>query len=163
MRPLNRGQHKDLGAKASDPEEAMKSLVRLLAARERSVHEARKRLLEKGYSSESCASALERALACGLLDDQRFAEDLIKDKLAAGWGKHRIDQELYRFGIAKDTLEGYPEAYFLEEEQLQRALNTLERYHTRSKNPQQQAYRYLVGKGYSSSIAAAAVRTLEDL
>jgi len=161
MRPLTGGKRKDLGAKASDPDEAMNSLVRLLATRQRSVQETRKRLLEKGYSDESSSNAIDRALACGLLDDRRFAEDLIKDRLSSGWGKRRIEQELYHFGIAKDTVEGYPEAFISEEEQLEQALRILERYHTRSKNPQQSAYRHLVARGYSSDTAAAAVKTLK--
>ena len=161
MRPLNRKQRKDLGAKASDPDEAMNSLVRLVAARERSVQESRKRLLEKGFNAEAASIAVERALGCGLLDDQRFAQGLIKDRLAAGWGRRRIDADLYRFGIAKDSVEGYPEAYFSDDEQLELALTALKRHRTRSKNPRQAAYQHLISKGYSSDIASAAVRTLD--
>jgi len=161
MKPLIGRQYKELGAMASDPDEAMKSLVRLLATRERSVQEAHNRLLQKGYSLESSSSAIERALACGLLDDQRFAVDLIKNRLSTGWGRHRIDQELYHFGIAKDTIEGYPEAFFTEEEQLEQALIALKRHRSRSKKPQQAAYRHLVARGFSSDIAAAAIKTLE--
>jgi len=159
MSALNRRQRKDLGTKAKDPDEAMNSLVRLIAARGRSVHEARKRLMEKGYSAESTAKAIERALDCGLLDDQRFAGGLIKDKLSAGWGSYRIDQELYYFGIDKDAIEGYPSAFFSDEAQLEQALIALKRHRSRSKNPRQAAYRYLVSKGYSSDVASAAIKT----
>ena len=139
----------------------MNSLARLLALRDRSVQEVRKRLSDKGFSAEATASAIERALDCGLLDDQRFAQDLIKDKLSLGWGRLRIDQELYRFGIAKTSIEGYPEAFFTEESELEQALKSLQRHHSRAKNPRQAAYSYLLGKGYSSSIAGAAIRTFE--
>ena len=140
----------------------MNALVRLLTARERSVQEARKRLLDKGYTRESSSHAIERALACGLLDDQRFAEGLIKDRLSAGWGRRRIDQDLYLFGIAKASIEGYPEAFFNEDDELEQALLALKHHRSRSKNPRQAAYRHLVSKGYSSDIASAAIRTLAD-
>jgi len=158
MRPLNRGQAKNLGAKATDADEAMNALVRLVAARERSVQETNKRLLEKGYSQDATSSAVERALSCGLLDDQRFAKDLIKDRLAAGWGRRRIESDLYRFGINKGEVEGYPEAFFSDDEQLEQALLILKCHRTRSKNPRQAAYQYLVSKGYSSNVASIAVR-----
>jgi len=162
MRPLTNRYRKDLGAKASDFEEAMNALVRLLSARERSVQEAHNRLLGKGYSSESSSNAVERALACGLLDDQRFAEGLIKDRLSSGWGRRRIEADLHLFGIVKESIEGYPEAFFNDDEQLEQALFALKRHRSRSKNPRQAAYRHLIGKGYSSDIASSAVRRLED-
>jgi len=162
MRPLTNGYRKDLGAKASDSEEAMNALVRLLSARERSVQEAHNRLLGKGYSPESSLNAIERAVGCGLLDDQRFAEGLIKDRISAGWGRRRIDADLHLFGIVRESIEGYPEAFFNDDEQLEQALFALRRHHSRSKNPRQAAYRHLMGKGYSSDIANAAIRRLED-
>jgi len=162
MRPLNQGQRKDLGAKATNADEAMNALVRLVAARERSVQETRKRLLEKGYSQEASSCAVERALGCGLLDDQRFAQDLIKDRLSAGWGKRRIEADLYRFGIAKGEIEGYPEAFFSDDEQLEQALIALSKHRSRSKNPRQAAYNHLISKGYSSNIASAAIRLSVD-
>ena len=153
---------KDLGSKASDPDSAMDSLVRLLAARERSEQEAHKRLTEKGYNPQSSSCAIKRALACGLLDDQRFARGFIKDKHAKGWGRYRIEQELYRFGIAKEGVEGYPDEFFSEEAELEQALLLLRQHHSRSKNPHQAAYRYLTAKGYSPTTATSAIKTLRE-
>ncbi len=158
---MNSKRAKDLGAKATDADAAMDSLARLLAVRERSVQEAQKRLLEKGYDEQAVTCAIKRALGCDLLDDQRFARGLIKGKLSSGWGQRRIEQELYRFGIRVTSIEGYPEEFFKEEEQLKRALHALERHRSRAKDPRGAAYRFLVSKGYSSDIASAALRAVE--
>jgi regulatory protein len=136
----------------------MDSLVRLLSARERSVQEAHKRLAEKGFDSKASSEAVNRALDCGLLDDQRFAKRLIEVKIAAGWGEYRINQELYRFGIPKDSIEGYPEAFFAAEDQLERALQALKKHRSRAKNPRQAAFKYLISRGFDSEIAGAAVK-----
>ena len=151
-------QKQDLGAKATSADAAMDSLARLLVVRERSLKEAQDRLLEKGYEEHTVASALDRALACGLLDDARFAQTYIKGKLSAGWGQKRIERELYRFGIATEMIDGYPDDFFCEDEQVEQALEALKKHRSRSKNPKQAAYRYLIGKGYSSSVASSAVR-----
>ena len=158
---MNRFKTKELDQKATDVDEAMNSLVRLLATRERSIYEAYKRLSEKGYSADASSTAIERAMACGLLDDQHFADALIHDKVAAGWGKRRIELELFRFGIAQESIEGYPQDFFSEEDQLAKALELLRRHHSRAKNPRQAAYRYLVRKGYSSEIASLAIKISE--
>jgi len=158
---MSRFKTKDLGQKATDVDEAMNSLIRLLATRERSVYEANQRLAEKGYSSAASSAAIERALACGLLDDQHFACGLIHDKVNAGWGKRRIELELYRFGIVKESIEGYPQEFFSEEDQHEKALVLLRRHHSRAKNPRQAAFRYLVSKGYSTEIASAALKLVE--
>lgn len=156
---MNSRLTKELGAQAFDAQAAMDSLARLLATRQRSVHEAHVRLLKKGYDSQTIAHVLQRALACELLNDQRFARSFIKDKLAAGWGRRRVEQELHRFGITVEEIEGYPDEYFSEDEQLERALLALRRHHSQSKNPRQAAYRFLIGRGYSSDVASAAIRS----
>lgn len=163
MQAVNRRPKKVSTAKAASYEACMDYLARLLSTRERSLQESQKRLLDKGYQEQVVSLVLERAQACGLLDDQRFAQGLIKDKLAAGWGTRRIEQELYRFGINKEFVEGYPEDFVTEEDQLQNALRALERHHSRSKNPQQAAYRYLISKGYSPDIVTAAIRAQEEV
>lgn len=162
MVPLQKKQKKVSAEKAADANAAMDSLARLVATRERSVREVETRLADKGYTEQTIAQAVERALACDLLDDTRFAEGYIKDKLRAGWGRKRIEQELYRFGIQAPELKGYPEAYFSEDEQLQTALQALERHHSRSKNLREARYRYLVSKGYSSDIVSQAVRLYSE-
>lgn len=144
--------------KASDPTAAMDTLVRLLATRERSVQESTQRLKDKGYQEEAILEATRRALSCGLLDDQRFAQNYIKDKTLSGWGPRRIEERLYFFGISKEDIEGYPESYYDFDTQITQATKALSCHRSRSKNPRQAAYRYLVNKGYDGEVAHTAIQ-----
>ncbi len=154
---------KELGCKASSSDAAWNSLTRLLATRGRSVQESRERLLEKGYDDKVVEFVLNRALACGLLDDQKFAQSLIKGRIAAGWGIRRIERELSRFGINTENIDGYPEAFISEDALLVKACALLRRHRSTSKNPRQAAYRYLMSRGYNQDIALAAIqKTQED-
>lgn len=136
----------------------MDSLIRTLTARQRSVQDVRIRLEEKGYEQHAVSRAVERALASGLLDDDAFARRFIADRLSAGWGERRIEQELHRLGIAVESIEGYPDDFFSEDDRLERARLALSRHRTRSKNPRQAAYRFLLSRGYDPDTASAAVR-----
>lgn len=159
---MDKRTKKDLGARASNPLAAMDALARLLATRERSTSEAQKRLIEKGYTETAVEDTLKRAVSCGLLDDQRFAQDFIKTKLTAGWGARRIEQELYRFGISKDSIEGYPDAFYSNDDQLEKALVALKKHRSKSKNPRQAAYRYLAGRGFSHDVIHTALRAQDE-
>ena len=151
-------QKKVTPEKAASADAAMDYIALLLARREYSEYEVRSRLNDRGYTARTVAQAITRAVGCGLIDDQRFAQRFIKSKISAGIGKYRIEQELRLKGINAEGVEGYPEAFYSEVDELENALSVLSRFHTRSKNQYQAAFRHLVGKGYSSSLAQAALR-----
>ena len=159
---ISRNTAKVDAAKAFSADAAMDSLARLLVTRERSAVEVQGRLRDKGYKPQAISSAIDRALACGLLDDQRFGCNFVKDRLSRGWGQQRIEQELLRFGIVAENIKGYPHEYITEENQLERALDALKKHRTNSKNPQQSAYRFLIGRGYSSDIASTAAKQVRQ-
>lgn len=161
MRALNNKKTKLAPEKAASIDAAMDALARLVAARERSTHEVSTRLKDKGFDEDVVEQAVKRGCTCGLLDDERFARSYVKDKSNAGWGKRRIEQELYRYGLRLEVFAGYPEEFFCQDDELAHALKALERHHSRSKNPRQAAYRYLVGKGFSFEIASAAIKAHE--
>lgn len=162
------------GVKASDDEDtadqpggkekqkpgAFDRIVRWTSNRFRSEADLRKRLLREGYTLEQIDEAIERAQRCLLIDDERFADVLVRSRVRAGKGKVGIESELRKEGIDPFSLPGWPEDYFSDddESELDRAVSFLDKHPTRSKNPRQAAYRKLLGKGYSSSIAGAASR-----
>ena len=100
------------------------------------------------------------ALDAGYISDERFAHALVNGKARLGWGRGRIEWELRRFGIDILTLEGYPAAFYEDEDDLQRAVGVLIRFHTRSKNMREAQYRHLVNKGFSADIAQKALTQL---
>jgi regulatory protein len=75
-----------------------KSLA-LLARREQSRRELSERLQRDGYTREETREALDRLAADGYQDDARFAEMLVRSRIANGYGPRRIRAELRTHAI----------------------------------------------------------------
>ncbi|MEG1253427.1 MAG: regulatory protein RecX [Raoultibacter sp.] len=138
---------------------AFKKIERLCAVREQSTKALRERLVREEFDPLATDEAIARAVACGLLDDARFADVLIRTRLSAGKGMMGIEAELCRFAIDPAGVAGWPGDYGVAlEGEVDRALALLHRRPPTAKNKREGAYRRLVGKGYSSSVAASAAR-----
>ena len=131
-------------------------LLRLLNTRERCVSELRSRLKADGYPSGIIEDLLSWALECNLVSDQRFAEAFISGKKNLGWGRLRIERELSSRGIEPYSLEGYPDSYFGDDEELARALDLALRVGPQKENRRQLVYKRLLARGFSSEIASKA-------
>lgn len=137
---------------------AFSKIHRLVAVRERASEELRQRLKREGFSEEATEKALERALRSGLVDDSRFAEALVRTRLASGKGMRGIEVELEKWGIDPDTVIAHQEEVCDEDAEVQRALEVLRRRPPKAKNQRDAAYRRLMQKGYGSSAASTAAR-----
>jgi len=146
-------------------ERVMADAYRLLGHRARSRHELRRRLLQKGHDDEAVAGALERLAGDGLLDDAEFARSYVADKRGlSGWGSRRIFRGLTELGVARDVIDaalGAAAATEGDDAELERALAVLRRRGA----PQaplvaarRRAYQALVRRGFSTTVAYAAIR-----
>ncbi len=150
-------------AEASVEEEAaqaFKKILKLASIKEQATEKLRTRLLRDGYSEAAVARALERAVACRIVDDERYAESFVRMRIAQGRGRRGVERELEELAIRVPDEEVWSEAFERtgSEDELGRALELLDRKPPRSKNLREGAYRKLVQKGYSSDIAASASR-----
>lgn len=174
-----------MAERTEDETKAFEKVTRLTCARERGSRELVDRLVRDGFSREVAESAVQRALDCGLIDDVRYGSVLVRTRVAQGRGRKGIEDELDRAGIAATDIPGWPDEFFSlsgfnpfrvavndedgfvgcsfgcessDEQEVERALALLRRKPPRSKNIQASAYRKLVTKGYSTSVASAATR-----
>ncbi|MEA3303791.1 MAG: regulatory protein RecX [Pseudomonadota bacterium] len=87
----------------TDLQEAEQGAIRLLAPREHSRLELRRKLLKRDHAAEVVEEVLQRLEAHGLLSDERFVEQYIAMRKRKGYGPVRIRKELRERGI-NDTL-----------------------------------------------------------
>ncbi len=78
---------------------AHERLLRLVAARERSLHDLAERLLRDGYPSEVVQRVCARFVELALIDDSRFASMLARARSQSGYGRRRVLDELRRHGV----------------------------------------------------------------
>ena len=144
----------DEDVRLSDPDAAFRKIERLCLVRERASEQLRQRLARGGFEAEAVEAALDRALACGLVDDGRFADVLVRSRLAQGRGRAA---ELESLGIDADSVEALAAADD-DAGEVDRALALLDRKPPRAKNRRDAAYRRLAQKGFSASVSSSAAR-----
>lgn len=134
---------------------------RLLAQRQRSREELRRRLLQKDHTEQAIAAVLERLDADGLLDDRAFAAAFAADKRRfGGWGVERIRRGLADLGVDIAVIEAVL-ASSGDDDELERALAVLERGGPPSpplEAARRRAYAALQRRGFSGSVCYAAVK-----
>jgi regulatory protein len=132
---------------------------RLLAQRQRSREELRRRLLQKEHTEQAVAAVLERLDADGLLDDPAFAAAFVADKRRlGGWGAERIRRGLADLGVEAAVVDA---ALAEDDDELARALAVLERRGPPSaplEAARRRAYATLQRRGFSGAVCYAAVK-----
>ena len=147
----------------SDSNGAFKKIVALVNMQDRSERTIRERLAKADYDAAEIDEAVERAKSYGIIDDKRFADVLIRSRLAQGKGSAGIERELASHDIEVFNIEGWPYEYGIgDESEEERAFELLKKNPSRSKNKREGAYRKLVQKGYSSSVASSVARRWSD-
>ncbi|HEX9123441.1 MAG TPA: regulatory protein RecX [Actinomycetota bacterium] len=135
----------------------------LLAVRPRSRRELQTRLLRAGFDAAEVEDELERLSAVGLLDDQRFAQELaghaVGVKLA---GRRAVASALAAKGVDRSTIEATLAG--IEGDERDRALELARIRARRSAGlPPETAYRRLVSllgrRGYDGRTARWAAAT----
>lgn len=154
--------HKDTNPHKQECKRNKNAFMRIydfVGVREHSSHEVRSKLSRESYTEDEIELGLAQAIEAGFIDDQRFAEALVNKHIRLGKGRQGIERELDQHAIDPYCLEGWPHEYFnSDEEELERALELLRSKPPRTKNLRESAYRRLIAKGYSSSIATTASR-----
>lgn len=84
---------------------ALDAAAKQLSYRALSAKMLRDKLLDKGHDEESADYALAWLAERNLLDDEAFAESVVRSYTRKGYGAARIRQELTRRGISREDAE----------------------------------------------------------
>lgn len=139
---------------------AWKRLLGLAEARDYSSAEADGKLEADGYAEGIRRAALARAQSCHLIDDGRFGEFFVRRRIDAGWGRERIQRGLELKGIPPSSVPGWPDEYFSDEDEYERARSVASRKRLNGKNDFQKLMRLLASRGFPSSVAYRVAREL---
>ncbi len=143
--------------------DAYQKILRWAAVRERSTAYLRERLLRDDFPAEAVEEALQRALRVRAVDDRRYADALVRMKLAAGRGLRDAEREIEELGIDPATLDSWVEHERKGRDfEVDRALAALQRRPPKAKRAREAAFRRLVSQGFSTDVAASASRTWSE-
>ncbi len=98
--PARSGKDEPGGRAAKPKPSAYDKALDLLARREHSRKELKTKLRQRGYDGDEAAAALARLGAQHYQDDDRFAEMLLRSRIAQGYGPLRLRIELKSHGMA---------------------------------------------------------------
>lgn len=88
------------------PDQAYAALLRLCARSEKSSGDALRLMQRWGVTPAARESVLRRLIAERFIDDRRYAEAFVRDKIRlSGWGIRKIRATLRQKGIAADIVE----------------------------------------------------------
>lgn len=87
-------------------DQALQSLMRECARSERSSGDALRLMKRWGVADEDAQKVLARLLAERFIDDRRYAEAFVRDKLnLSGWGAYKIKSALRAKGVSKEIID----------------------------------------------------------
>jgi regulatory protein len=144
-------------------EKAFERALEALALRERTTAELAAWLGKRGFERAAIEDAVDRLVASGAVDDERFAAEFAADKRELrGWGPERIREALHERGLDPALIEAAV-AGEAHSQQLRRAVGLLRHrsepvFDDRSRS---RALAYLARRGYDSELAYEAVRAVE--
>lgn len=133
-------------------------MTEMLSRRDYAAGELREKLRLYGYRDEEIDPCLDRARDLRFVNDARFASYFIEERKRRGWGRVKIERELKMRGVSLDDIPDYPDAYFSEDDDLERAVALLGRKRVPDSRAYEKLVRHLMSKGFAYSVAAEATR-----
>ncbi len=136
---------------------ALKKILKFVSMREVSTAKLKQKLQERDFPEPVIYEAIEHAEAIGLVSNRRYAEALIRSRIASHKGLRPVLLEIEELDIDLFELDAYLEFLSLGEDgELDQALEFLQLHPPHSKNLRDGAFRKLINSGYSVSIASQA-------
>jgi regulatory protein len=137
--------------KDGPPPNARDSALKLLSRREHSARELKRKLIDRGVEETDADAAIETLSSRGFQSDDRYAEQLVRTRIAQGYGPLRIEAELKMAGLSGDQIATAIEAS--ECDWVEHAARVqAKRFRTlpASMAERNRQYRFLMGRGFGS-------------
>jgi regulatory protein len=142
----------------------------MLAFQPRSSRDLRRRLIQKGELEPHVDAAIVRLEANGLLDDAQFARQFSRSRvLGAGASKRRLQQELFKRGVARETADAAITEVLADEEvdegelverAAQKKMRSLAKLDPATRR--RRLYAFLARKGYDGAAIRSAMKKVLD-
>ncbi|QWT16995.1 recombination regulator RecX [Collinsella sp. zg1085] len=132
---------------------ALQMIGEMLSRRDYATQEIRQKLCGYGFRDTEIERSIERAVELGFLNDIRFASFFIESRKRQGLGQLKIELELRRRGISIEDIPGYPEVFFSQEDDYERAYSLLRKKSIPSLRAYEKLLRFLISKGFSYALA----------
>lgn len=137
-----------------------------LSGTQLTVDQLRRKLVAKEFDEAAIEHAIERCIAAGLLDDDRFTEAFVESRVRRGHGAQRIRQDLFQRGVDRASVDAalalHQESGALDEAAVVAAQRKFARIDLDDAKARNKAFRWLLSRGYSSAQADAALRSLRQ-
>ena len=142
---------------------AMERAVKLLSMRDHSEGELREKLYQAGYPDAVIDQVIDKLEIMNLVDDETFAESWVESR-AHRHGRKRLEQELTRKGVARDTARRAVST-LTDEDQLQDAVRLVGKFLARThgdmdRSLYQRTLAMLARHGYDADIARKAIESI---
>ena len=151
---------KDAGPPPLDASAARGRALKLLSRREHSAAELKAKLARRGADEQIAAGAVLAMTEAGWQSDARYAEMLVRNRIAQGYGPLRIRMELSAAGGPDAELHAALDAADCDWNQLCAEL-AARRFRTPAHGAAdwQKQYRFLAARGFSSAQIRAALKS----
>lgn len=133
--------------------------IKLLARREHSARELKRKLTARGVSDEDASAAVAEVTDAGYQSDPRYAEMLVRSRISQGYGPVRIEAELELAGLPGDEIRAALDTAEVDWRELAVAAHEKKfGAPPRSSAERAKQYRFLQGRGFDASQIAAALK-----
>lgn len=147
---------------AADLDDAKSRALRLIGYRAMSSNELIKKLSEKGVSPENAQTAAEWLAELHFLDDGAYAEMVVRQYAAKGYGAARVKNELYRRGVPREFWDEALMEMPSQDEKIDSLLRTKLGSSEPDRAEMKRATDALFRRGFSWSEISAAVRRYRE-
>lgn len=152
--------------KPPTPESVRLRMAGLCARSEQCESDIRAKILRAGLTETDCLGILDFLKRERFIDDARFARAYVRDKVKfAGWGGNKIRMGLNAKRIRSDIVSealGAIDYTEYREAALNAARSKSRNLNLRTREDNMKLYRYLLSRGYESSISVAIIKELRS-